>query len=115
MNNFQYDEKRKPEREVRCRELVIFKILGIFWTFYKIFWNFFFFGVFWNFSGCFFELFFGGMFLEEIFGGIFWEDFLEELFDRNIRIDLFVKILVFVKILSDNFNLKKCESKLHRT
>ena len=41
-------------------------------------------------------------------GGIFWEDFWEDFFGRNSTksqlniegIDLFVKILVFVKILS---------------
>ena len=71
----------------------------------KIFWEKFlavFFGrIFW-------EDFFGRIFL----GGFFWEDFWEDFFGRIIRrifweeffvyigIDLFVKILVFVKILS---------------
>ena len=59
----------------------------------------------------FLEDFFGGMFWEKFFrrifsGGFFWEEFLV-----CIGIDLFVKILVFVKILSqgrrrkENFNL----------
>ena len=40
--------------------------------------------------------FFGEEFFGRIFGRIFWEDF----FGRNsLRIDLFIKILVFVKIL----------------
>ena len=63
------------------------------------------------------EDFFGGIFWEKFFwedsfgmtflGGIFWEDFWEDFFGRNStksyfnieRIDLFVNILVFVKIL----------------
>ena len=57
----------KPERVfgliVRCRELDIFKILGIFWAFF-------------------------GHFL-----GILWE-----IFGNYLVIDLFVKILVFVKL-----------------
>ena len=48
--------------------------------------------------------FFGGIFLEDFFGGFFWEDFLGGFFWEEffvyIGIDLFVKILVFVKILS---------------
>ena len=82
---------------MRCRELDIFKILGIFGNF---FWTY-----FWNFSGgivlveflwrnllgeIFWEEFFGRIFL----GGIFWG----ELF-VYIGIDLFVKILVFIMIL----------------
>ena len=65
----------------------------------------FFFGIclvfFFNFSGEFFwRNFFGGIFLEERFGrncleGFFWEEFLV-----YIGIDLFVKILDFVKILT---------------
>ena len=59
------------------------------------------------------EKFFGKIFWEDIFGrifmgGIFWEDFWEDFFGRNSTksqlniegIDLFVKILVFVQILS---------------
>jgi hypothetical protein len=76
-----------------------------------------------NFLEFFLEDFFGGIFLEDFFwekffgriflGGLFWEDFLGGFFGRNflggifweeffvcIGIDLFVKILVFVKILS---------------
>ena len=80
-----------------------------------------------NFSdGFFLGDFFGENVLEEFFGRIFWKDFLredlfwedflggflgglflEELFGRNYLfyfdvegIDLFVKILIFVKILS---------------
>ena len=58
-----------------------------------------------NFLGGFFwEDFFGRIFL----GGFFWEDYLEDFlggilweeFFVYIGIDLFVKILVFVKILS---------------
>ena len=56
-----------------------------------------------------------GIFLKDIFGGMFWRNlwkeflgeifgrsFLGEFFGRNFLggIDLFVKILVFVKILS---------------
>ena len=52
--------------------------------------------------------FFGGIFWEKFFGRIFWEDFWEEFlrgilweeFFVYIGIDLFVKILVFVNILS---------------
>ena len=39
--------------------------------------------------------FLGGFFWEDFFGRIFWEEFFV-----YIGIDLFVKILVFVKILS---------------
>ena len=53
-------------------------------------------------DGIFWEDFLGGFFWED-----FWEDFWEELFEGNYLfyfnvegIDLFVKILVFVKILS---------------
>ena len=58
-----------------------------------------------NFSGGFFwRNFLGGIFLADIFGriflgGFFWENFLEESF-VYIGIDFFVKILIFVKILS---------------
>ena len=48
-------------------------------------------------------IFFGGIFWEKFFGRTFWEDFREDFFGRNslyIGIDLFIKILVFVKILS---------------
>ena len=51
--------------------------------------------------------FFGRIFLGGFFRRIFWEDFWEDCFWRNYLfyfnvegIDLFVKILVFVKILS---------------
>ena len=51
--------------------------------------------------------FFRGIILRNFLVGIFWKDifgrnFWEELFGRNFLegIDLFVKILVFVKILS---------------
>ena len=37
--------------------------------------------------------------MADFLGGIFWEEFWEEFF-VYIGIDLFVKILVFVKILS---------------
>jgi hypothetical protein len=53
---------------------------------------------FWNFSE--------GIFLAEFLGGIFWEKFFGRIFRRTLfyfnveEIDLFVKILVFVKILS---------------
>ena len=56
--------------------------------------------------------FFGGIFWEKLFGRIFWEDFFgRNFFGRTFErsstksylnmegIDLFVKILVFVKIL----------------
>ena len=54
------------------------------------------------------EDFFDGIFWWNFLGGFFWEDFLEDFFGRNSTksylniegIDLFVKILVFVKILS---------------
>ena len=84
---------------MRCRELDIFRILEFF---SDIVWKFF--------GNCL------GFFLEDFFGRIFWEDFLrgfleglllEEFFWRNYLfyldvegIDLFVKILVFVEILS---------------
>ena len=56
---------------------------------------------------CFGRNFLGGFFGRIFFGGFFWEDFWEDLFGRNSTksylsiegIDLFVKILVFVKIL----------------
>ena len=72
-----------------------------------------FFGNFW---GILLEKFFGGFFLAEFFGsnflgGFFWEDFLggfffgEDFYERNslrgiLCLHRFVKILVFVKILS---------------
>ena len=69
---------------MRCRELHIFKILGIF---REIAWNF---PVFWrelvkNFFGNLLEDFFGGIFLEEFFGrnflgGFFWKEFFLEDF-----------------------------------
>jgi hypothetical protein len=58
------------------------------------------------------EEFFGRNFLGGFFGSFFWENFWEDFFGRIIRrifweeffvyigIDLFVKILDFVKILS---------------
>jgi hypothetical protein len=54
------------------------------------------------------RIFLGGFFWEDFFGRIFWEDYLEDFlggilweeFFVYIGIDLFVKILVFVKILS---------------
>ena len=64
---------------------------------------------FFEFIGNLSEDFFGGFFFWQNFlGGIFWEDFWEDFFGRNSTksqlniegIDLFVKILVFVKILS---------------
>ena len=70
-------EINKPERvfglQVRCRELDVFKILEIF---EKLFGNF-------------LDL------LGNFLGGIFWKEFFV-----YIGIDLYVKILVFVKILS---------------
>ena len=109
---------------MRCRKLDIFKILGIFWEFFRFFLDFFF-KCFGNFSeGFFLEEFFWSNFLGEIFwkdflGGFFGRIFfgriflgglfLEEIFGRNSLfyfnvegIDLFVKILVFVKILSES-------------
>ena len=69
-----------------------------------------------DFFGEFIEGFLGGIYWEDFFGRIFWEDFLggffwEEFFGRNslftllksaklLQIDLFIKILFFVKILS---------------
>ena len=54
----------------------------------------------------FWRKFFGGSFWEEIFGrtffgGFFLEDFFLEKFFVYIGTDLSVKILVFVKILSE--------------
>ena len=83
----------------------------ILWEFFwRIYLRIFFFGIF---RGLFCEKFFGGFFWEDfgrriLLGGInlgesFWEDFgrifFEELF-VYIGIELIVKILVFVKILS---------------
>ena len=57
----------------------------------------------------FFEEFFWRNFSEGFLRGFFGEDFWEEFFGRNYLsylniegIDLFVKILVFVKILSES-------------
>ena len=47
----------------------------------------------------FLEDFFGRIFLEDFFGRIIWRIFGEEFF-VYIGIDLFVKILVFIQILS---------------
>ena len=49
----------------------------------------------------FWEDFLGRIFWEDFLGGFFWEDFFgRNFFGRNsLEIDLFVKILVFVKIL----------------
>ena len=67
----------------------------------EIFWKDFFWEDF------FWEDFLGGFFGRIFLGGFFWEDFWEDCFWRNSLfyfnvegIDLFVKILVFVKILS---------------
>ena len=54
-----------------------------------------------NFSGgIFWEKFFGGIFL----GGFFWEDFWEDFLGGILCLhwNCFVKILVFVKILSES-------------
>ena len=58
-------------------------------------------------GGLFWRNFFGRIFLEEVFGRNFWEDFFwEDFFESQLSylnmegIDFFVKILVFVKILS---------------
>ena len=69
------------------------------------------------------------IFWEDFLGGFFWEDFWEECFGRNflggilctlrIVIDLFVKILVFVKILSKskegNFRSLEVRVQAYRT
>jgi hypothetical protein len=75
--------------------------LGIFGRFFGfLFLNFF------EISREFFGNFSGRFFCRNFFGGTFWEEFFV-----CIGIDLFVKILVFVKILSqgrrrkENFNL----------
>ena len=75
---------------------------------FEIFLDFFgnFCGNFLDFSWIFLEDFFWRIFLRGFFGriflgGFFWEDFWEEFFGY-IGIDLFVKILVFVKILSQD-------------
>ena len=77
--------------------------LKFFWNFFEIFLEDLFRRIFWrNFLGeIFLEGFFGGSFWEIFLWGFFWED----LFARNSLItleliDLFVKILVFVEILS---------------
>jgi hypothetical protein len=92
--------------------LDIFKILEFFEKLFGNFLEFFgdFFDFFLKFLGIFLEIF-----REDFFGGIFWRNFLREIFWEEffvcIGIDLFVKILVFVKILSqgrrrkENFNL----------
>ena len=84
---------------MRCKKLNDFKILEIFWEF-LIFWELFgiFFGFFWKF----FRNSLG--FLRDIFGDLL-RNFLKivilgEFLGNMKRIDLFVKILVFVKILS---------------
>ena len=51
------------------------------------------------FGGIFWRNFFGRIFLGGFFGRIIWRIFWEEFF-VCIGIDMFVKILVFVKILS---------------
>ena len=48
------------------------------------------------------EKFFGKIFWEDFLGGFFWEEFFV-----YIGIDLFVKILVFVKILSQGRRRRK--------
>jgi hypothetical protein len=69
-----------------------------------------------NFSeGFFWRNFFGGIFWEKFFrriflGGIFWEDYSED-FLGGIGIDLFVKILVFVK----KFRSLEVRRQAHRT
>jgi hypothetical protein len=84
-------------------------VLDLFWNFLGIFWNFF--GIFWRIflEEYFWEKFFGRNFLGEIFGRIFWGGFFgrnflhceSQLSYLNMEgIDLFVTILVFVKILS---------------
>ena len=67
------------------------------------------------FGGFFLDKFFGRIFLEELLGGFFWEEFFV-----YIGIDLFVKILVFVKILSKvtkkkNFRSLVVRLQVHRT
>ena len=96
---------------MRCRELDIFKILGIFsqgFFLEEFFWRNFFGGIFCEkflegfLGGFFWEEFFGRIFLEGFLGGLFLEEFFERnsLFYFNVEgIDLFVNILVFVKIL----------------
>jgi hypothetical protein len=72
---------------VRCRELDIFKILGIFRNIFGIF------------GGIFLEDFFGGMFLEEFFGRTFLRglNFLGKLFGRHFlwRNSLFTLLKLF--------------------
>ena len=94
---------------------------GIFLEYFGIYlefiWNFleFFLKLFENFSeGIFLEEFFWRNFLEGFLGGFFWEDFWEDciwrnsLFYFNVEgIDLFVKILVFVKILGKSRRRKE--------
>ena len=74
-------------------------------------------GIFWR--------IFGRIFLEGFLGGFFWEEFLrrifwEKFFGRNSLfyfdvegIDLFVKILVFVKILSKSKEGRKEGGRIH--
>ena len=101
----------KPERvfglQVRCRELDIFQFLGIFW---EIVWNFygFFEGIFRNFFAIFLEFFWN--FLENFFCVLYCWNFL------NMKgIDLFVKILVFVKILSQGRRKEEGKTKKFRS
>ena len=91
----------------------------------------FFLEIFWMVLGIFWEDFFGGIYFAEFFGrnflgGFFWENFWEDLFWEEffvyIGIDLFVKILVFVKILSQwrrkegkNFRSLEVRLQVHRT
>ena len=52
-------------------------------------------------GGIFFNvIFLEGFFCRIFLGGFFWEDYLGGILWEEIGIDLFVKILVFVKILS---------------
>ena len=78
--------------------------MEIFWIFGDFFGDW---GIFWIFLGFFWRNFFGGFFWEDFLGGffgrIFWEEFfvyIGKVILNMEGVDLFVKILVFVKILS---------------
>ena len=84
----QRKEENKPERvfglQVRCMELDIFKILGIFWNsgllveFFGDFLGGFFLRNY--FGGFFWRIFLGDIFWEKFFGRFFWEDFFRRIF-----------------------------------